>query len=289
MSESIGSFQVLGKLGTGAHSTILHIRRNKDAKAYALKVVPIDGPEDQKFLEQAEHEFAVAQKLDHPNLIKIYCLEKVRALGFLGSVKEVRLLIEYVHGQTLDQFKLIPMPQLVQIFVRVASGLVMMHRRNIYHADLKPNNILVGHGDVVKVIDFGLAWIKGEAKDRVQGTPEYMAPEQVTKKIVNEATDIFNFGATMYRMVTWRNIPSLMAGAGSLSHSAATYERAYKKVLELSPATPPALAELIDQCLAYHPRQRPERVSEVQGTLDHLADELIRGPEDELANWEWEA
>ena len=54
----------------------------------------------------------------------------------------------------------------------------------------------------MKVIDYGLAWIKGEAKDRVQGTPEYMAPETVAHKLINERTDIYNFGATMYRLVT---------------------------------------------------------------------------------------
>src|SRR5262245_56994416 len=75
---SIGKFQVLGQLGTGAHSTILHVRRSVDSRSYALKVVPIDGPQDRKFLEQARHEFHVAQQLDHPNLIKIYALETER-------------------------------------------------------------------------------------------------------------------------------------------------------------------------------------------------------------------
>src|SRR5262245_15473736 len=56
VSEPIGKFQIMGTLGTGAHSTILHIRRSRDAKNYALKVVPIDGPDDHKFLEQAQHE-----------------------------------------------------------------------------------------------------------------------------------------------------------------------------------------------------------------------------------------
>ena len=69
------------------------------------------------------------------------------------------------------------MPQLVQVFEQVAAGLVHMHRRGVYHADLKPNNIMLSRAGEVKIIDYGLAWIKGEPKDRVQGTPEYMAPE----------------------------------------------------------------------------------------------------------------
>src|SRR5436189_5339766 len=102
MSMKIGSFQVLGTLGKGANSTILHIRRSADSAHYALKIVPIGDADDLKFLDQAEHEFEIGQKLlDHPNLIKVYTSEKKRSLVFFGSVKQVRLLIEYVNVRTL--------------------------------------------------------------------------------------------------------------------------------------------------------------------------------------------
>ncbi len=83
----IGKFQILGTLGTGAHSTILHVRRSEDSTNYALKVVPIDGPDDNKYLEQAQHEFRVAGLLDHPNLIKVYALETVK--DWLFRVRKV--------------------------------------------------------------------------------------------------------------------------------------------------------------------------------------------------------
>ena len=79
----IGRFQVVGPLGTGANSTLLHVRRAADGRNYALKVVPIRKPEDQKFLAQAEHEFRVANMLDHPNLIKVHALEKVKNWKFI--------------------------------------------------------------------------------------------------------------------------------------------------------------------------------------------------------------
>src|SRR6516164_3297857 len=136
---SIGKFQVLGTLGKGAHSTILHIRRSKDSKQYALKVVQIGGKEELKFLEQAQHEFRVAQMLDHPNLIKVYALETPR--DWLFRIRKVHLLIEYINGKTLDTYPRFPVPQLVQMFEKVAAGLVHMHRRGVFHADVKPNNI----------------------------------------------------------------------------------------------------------------------------------------------------
>src|SRR5919198_3192213 len=123
MSEfRIGKFQILATLGTGAHSTILHVRRTEDGKSYALKVVPIEGGADQKFLVQAQHEFRIAQMLDHPNLIKVYALELVK--DWLFRVRKVHLLIEYVNGKTLDSIPKLHVPQLVQVFVKVAAALV---------------------------------------------------------------------------------------------------------------------------------------------------------------------
>jgi serine/threonine protein kinase len=282
----IGKFQVLGTLGTGAHSTILHVRRSEDSTNYALKVVPIEGADENKFLEQAQHEFRVAQLLDHPNLIKVYALEPVK--DWLFRVRKLHLLIEYVNGKTLDSIPKLPIPQLVQVFVRVSAALVHMHRRNVCHADLKPNNILLSRAGDVKVIDFGLAWIKGEGKDRVQGTPEYMAPETHKHKLVNERTDIFNFGATMYRMLTWRHPPSsISAEDGGLPLDQKIWQKLLKPIQEFNAEAPEALCELVHQCLAYNALKRPERASEIQGKLDRLADELVTSPDDRLEALEW--
>src|SRR5437016_804191 len=187
----IGNFQILGTLGSGAHSTILHIHRRADGKQYALKVVPLENKADQKFLDQAKHEIKVAHMLGHPNLIKVFALETQR--DWLFRVKKAHMLLEYVNGKTLDTVKGLSIPRLVQVFERIAAGLVHMHRRGVCHADLKPNNLMLSKTGEAKIIDYGLAWIKGHAKDRVQGTPEYMAPEQARNVIVNERTDIYNF------------------------------------------------------------------------------------------------
>jgi serine/threonine protein kinase len=136
---------------------------------------------------------------------------------------------------------------------------------------------------LVKIIDFGLARIKGEGKGRVQGTPEYMAPEQAKHGHVNELTDVYNLGATMYRLVAWRLPPNAIKEAqAGLPLDAKLWRRAIKPVEECNKEAPPALCDLIHRCLAFHPSERPERVSEVQGALDHLADELVRSPEDKL-------
>jgi serine/threonine protein kinase len=283
--DKIGKFQVMGTLGTGAHSTILHILRQADSRSYALKVVPIADKDELKYLEQARHEFEVAQLLDHPNLIKIYALETHS--DWLFRVRKVQLLIEYVNGKTLDTFQRIPVPTLVQIFLRIASGLVQMHRRRVYHADLKPNNVLLGRAGEVKIIDYGLAWIKGQEKGRLQGTPEYMAPETAKHNLINERTDIYNLGATMYRLVAWRHPPCTIAPGGGAAMKAKDYEKLLKPVHECNAEAPPGLCDLIHHCLAFDANRRPERMSEVQGALDHLVEKLVRAPEDQLEAFEW--
>jgi serine/threonine protein kinase len=286
MSElKIGNFEVLGNLGSGAHSKILHIRRDEDGLSYALKVVNIDGPEDQKFLDQAEHEFRIAQMLDHPNLIKVYALEKIKNWFF--QVKKAHSLIEYVNGKTLDTCPRLTIPRLLQVFKMAADGIVHMHRRQVYHGDLKPNNVLLSKGGQVKIIDYGLARIKGEAVHRIQGTPEYMAPESVKHSLINERTDIYNFGGMMYRLVTWKLPPAVVADEDTSNIlDGKTWQRMYTPVEELAPKCPPKLGELIDSCLKYDANRRPERMSEVQNVLDHLVDEFVT-TENSLESLEW--
>ncbi len=273
--DKIGKFHVLQTLGSGAHSSILHIRRDEDSKEYALKIVPIDSKDDLKYLEQAKHEFRVGQMLNHPNLVKVHCFETEG--GWFSGPKKAKLLIEFVPGKTMDLLPLQRMPKLLRVFERIADGLTHMHKKGVLHADLKPNNLILGRGTNVKVLDFGLAWIKGEPKDRVQGTPEYMAPETVSHKLINERTDIYNLGATMYRLVTLQLPPCVVPTPGGLPMTEKLFREQLKPVRELNPMVPQGLADLIEQCLQYKANRRPERMSEIQGILDQLADEAAAG------------
>jgi serine/threonine protein kinase len=283
--KSIGKFQVVGTLGTGAHSTILRIRRNADSKQYALKVVPIEGPDDQKYLDQAQHEFRVAQMLDHPDLLKIYALETTR--DWLLRPRKIQLLIEYVNGRTLDTVPPMPLCVLVQVFVHIAAGLVHMHRRGVCHADVKPNNIMLSRTGDVRIIDFGLARIRDKNPRRLQGTPEYMAPEQAKHGHVTERTDIYNFGATMYRLLTWRLPPPPTAELNDMRMDRQTRKLLFKPVQEFNAEAPSVLCDLVHSCLEHEPTKRPERMSEIFGVLDRLADELLGKDGERLEDWEW--
>ena len=270
--DRIGSYKVVSTLGTGAHSTILHIRRSADARDYALKIVTINSKDESKFLDQARHEFKVSQLLSHPNLIKIYCLEMQKDWFF--RVKGVNLLIEFVAGKTLDLVPPMPMIKLVPVLAQIAAGLVHMHRRGVYHGDLKPNNILLGKRGEAKIIDYGLAHIKGETKDRIQGTPEYMAPETVRSKTINEKSDIYNFGATLYRLVTLKPPPSFGVSSEAARMGEKAWRSLIKPVNELNANIPDSLCRLIHRCLEFNPEARPERMGDIYEEVKEIAQEI---------------
>lgn len=264
-------YRVNQPLGTGAGSTILLITDKKTSKRYALKVVKRVDADDDIYVAQAMHEYEVLQKLNHPVILKIYDCRPRRRLFRLSGVD---LLMEYIEGRTLDEIEAPTLSQLVLVFLKVADGLIHMHRRGVYHGDLKPSNIMLTTTGGVKIIDFGTAWVRGQDKNRVQGTPQYMAPEQATEKVVDERTDIYNLGATMYRMFTghYANIGIPKVGQGGV--------RKIRPPIALNENIPGTLNEVIMECLEQSPERRPAGMFEVKNKLVAVAKYMGLSPED---------
>lgn len=271
--KALDRFEVLGELGRGAASRILHIRDAESYQHFAMKIVIRRTADEQKFLDQAKHEFEVAQKLDHPSLLKVH---DIRVIRKWFREREVRTLLEYVNGETLEQMNNPSIPLLALIFAEVASAVSAMHRAGIYHADLKPNNIMLSRSGQVKVIDFGLAWYRGDRKGRVQGTVGYLAPEQVRDRIVTAATDIFNLGATMYRMLTGRTATGAATGGDAILSTKAMITPAH----ELQPLVPLPFSELVSRCCENKPQRRPPSMDDVCSSLRKLCTELKLTSED---------
>ena len=266
-------YRVIGPLGAGAGSTILQIAdRTGGGKRYALKVVKRQDSDDDIYITQALTEFDAAKKLNHPNIARVYDCRTKKSLFF--KVVSVELLVEMVDGKTLDEVEAPTISQLILIFAQVADALVHMHRRGVLHADLKPSNIMVTAAGRVKLIDFGTAWVKGEEKNRIQGTPQYIAPETVTDKVVTEKTDLYNFGATMYRMLTGRYANAKGPRIGDAA------KVKLPPPSEINPRIPSPLSEIIAACLHLNPARRPEGMFAVRQRLGEVAQSLGLGEED---------
>jgi eukaryotic-like serine/threonine-protein kinase len=195
------------------------------------------------------------------------------------KIKGVELLVEYVDGKTLDEIEAPELGQVVLIFCQIASALTHMHRRGVFHGDLKPANIMLTKTGQVKLIDFGTAWVRGQEKNRVQGTANFIAPEQANDKIVNEKTDIYNLGATMYRMITGRFAQQGIPKIGD--------ERKLVPPIKINPRIPGPLNELIIASLSIDPSRRPAGMFEIRDQLSAVAKQMgltevdLRGADDE--------
>jgi serine/threonine protein kinase len=257
-------YRVINTLGTGAGSTILLISdKTAGGKRYALKVVRKQEPEDEVYVQQAKTEFEAAKKLNHPAIAKVFDCRTKKAWF---KVTGIELLLEYVDGKTLDEIEAPELGQLVLIFCQVSSALTHMHRRGVFHGDLKPANIMLAKNGQVKLIDFGTAWVRGQEKNRIQGTPNYIAPEQATEKLVDEKTDIYNLGATMYRMFTGRYAQQGMLKPGD--------DRKLVPPVKVNARIPVALNELIIASLNLDPSKRPSGMFEMRDQLSAIAKQM---------------
>jgi serine/threonine-protein kinase len=257
-------YRVVNELGEGAGSKIFLISdKTTGGRRYALKVVRKQEPEDEIYIQQAKTEYEASQKLNHPAIAKIYDFRQKKSWF---KVVGCELLMEYVDGKSLDDVQAPELGQLVLIFSQVASALAHMHRRGVYHGDLKPHNIMLSKNGQVKLIDFGTAWVRGQDKSRIQGTPQYMAPEQVNDKEVNDRTDIYNLGATMYRMFTGRFVQQVPPKPGE-----------DRKVTVPNKINPRILADLnllIVACLQTDPAKRPAGMFEIRDQLSKVAKQM---------------
>ena len=273
MSElhEIAGYEIVATLGHGARSTIYHVRdRRRDQ--YALKRVVKSSPSDQRYLDQAILEHQIARRFDHPSLRKSHRLLKQR--NFIRT-SEVLVLMELVLGMTLEQHQPKRLADLVLTCRRVAEGLAVMHEQGYVHADIKPNNIMINQAAEVKIIDFGQSCPAGTVKNRIQGTPDYIAPEQVQRKRIIPQTDIFNLGATMYWLLTRQHIPTMMPKQQQAGIALKTETRCPPPV-EINPDVPPALSSLVMDCVERHPSERPDTMIEVIDRVDIALAQLQR-------------
>jgi serine/threonine-protein kinase len=131
-----------------------------------------------------------------------------------------------------------------------------MHKAGWVHADLKPNNILVTNEGTVKLIDLGQSSKIHEAKARVQGTIDYIAPEQVQRGILDQRTDVFGLGAALHRVVTGRPVATEMNQTISLHSQSLVGKRLSQIRYTATTDLPACVARLIDDCCQYNPAQR---------------------------------
>ena len=266
----VGGFTIQGRIGSGARTTIYLATDDQDEKIVALKRITLERPADTRIFEQVETEFKMSQRIDHMYIRKCYKLKKIRRLF---KVKEILLSMEFFEGKSLEDSPSLSLIDVLLVFRMVASGLEAMHKSGFVHCDIKPNNILIDNSGSIKIIDLGQSCKIGTTKQRIQGTPDYIAPEQVRRKPLDPRTDIFNLGATIYWALTGHNVPTLIpkkkADLGVVIKEDCPTPHELKKQIPL------AISNLVMDCVKDNSAQRPKDMTVVIAKLDTVIHSIL--------------
>jgi serine/threonine-protein kinase len=219
---TIFGYRVRKHVGDGAWSRVYEVEDTKTHTAYALKHVISEGEKEDRYIDQLRAEWEIGSKLNHPAIRKLVALEH-QGSWLARNSRDLGLVMELVDASPMSEQARPPIPECIKIFHDVASALAHMHAKGFVHADMKPLNILYTDDRRTKVIDLGQAAKIGTMKARLQGSPGFIAPEQATEATrrasdkakdikqyepVTELTDVFNFGATMYWILTRLHSPA---------------------------------------------------------------------------------
>jgi len=219
VSKKIGRYEICSKLGAGGMGEVYLAHDTKLDRKVALKILSSEMVDDQtgdrvrRFVQEAK----AASALNHPNILTIYEIDEVDSEQFIAT--------EFIDGQTLRERirkGSTIASEVLDVGIQVASALSATHSVGIIHRDIKPDNIMLRHDGIVKVLDFGLAKLTKEREVRdtsefattqhfintgvgvVLGTAQYMSPEQTRGFELDPRTDIWSLGCVLYEMLSGR-------------------------------------------------------------------------------------
>ena len=201
IGQSISNYKILDKLGEGGMGVVYKAHDTKLDREVALKFLPhyvaSSDTERARFLQEAK----AAANLNHPNVCVIYDIQEADGQQFI--------VMEYVDGMTVKQkFSTSPLKidDAIGYAIQIGEALQEAHAKGIVHRDVKSENIMINSKNQIKVMDFGLAKLRGSVKltksSSTTGTLAYMAPEQIQGQEIDARADIFSFGVVLYEMLT---------------------------------------------------------------------------------------
>jgi len=201
IGKTVNHYKILEKLGEGGMGEVYLAEDTKLDRKVAIKYLPQHLTGDQKNVQRFKREAKAAAALNHPNIITIHDISEYDG--------QIFIVMEHVDGKSLreilDQYKL-RLDKIIDILSQISEGLSQAHKAGIVHRDLKPENIIVGRDGRVRILDFGLAKLKGVSKltkeTSTLGTIQYMSPEQILARGVDQRSDIWSLGVVLYEMLT---------------------------------------------------------------------------------------
>jgi class 3 adenylate cyclase/tetratricopeptide (TPR) repeat protein len=197
--KTFSHYHILEKLGEGGMGEVFLAEDTKLKRKVALKFLPLHITSGLEARKRFEREAKAAAALNHPNIVAVHEFDEWEA--------QIYISFEYVEGDNLkEKAPSLTLNHIVDISIQLCEGLEAAHRAGIIHRDIKLSNLILDKNNSVKILDFGLARLKGASRitspvSRV-GTPYYMSPEQAMAGELDLRTDIWSVGVVLYEMVT---------------------------------------------------------------------------------------
>ncbi len=263
-STFAGRYQIIEELGKGGMGEVYKVL-DKEVKAkIALKLIKPEIAADKKTIERFRNELKTARDISHRNICRMYDLNKEEGSYYIT--------MEYVEGQDLKslvrQTGQLAIPTIISIAKQVCDGLSEAHKLGTVHRDLKPSNIMIDKEGNARIMDFGIArslGAKGITGAGIMiGTPEYMSPEQVEAKEVDQRSDIYSLGIILYKMTTGR-LPFKADTPFAVGVKQKSEEPENPK--DINPQIPEDLSRVILRCLKKDKDARYQSAGEVRSEL----------------------
>jgi serine/threonine protein kinase len=227
----LGNYRILKKIGEGGMGSVYLARDLSLEREVAIKIIAPDLARNPGLMARFRVEAIAQAKLNHTNIVTIHSFDQEKDSYYI--------VMEHVDGKNLKavikESGKIPVVQTLKIFVQLLEGMTYAHSRGVVHRDIKPSNIFLTSRQTAKIGDFGIAKVEGiEGLTKIGttlGSPVYSSPEQLLGKKVDERTDIYSLGMTLYEMLT---------GAPPLKLSGQGDYKDLKQALEFNPPQPSA-------------------------------------------------
>ena len=270
----ISHYRVTGKLGTGGMGVVYEAEDTRLPRKVALKFLPEELAGDPDAARRFRREAETIALLNHPHICTIYDVDEHGGRAFIAME-----CVEGVNLKTYMARRKLDTAEIVDLASQIARALDAAHAKGIVHRDIKPGNVLVTEGPVVKVLDFGLArrlpppesgelGLEGSTiPGRPIGTANYMAPERILQLPLDPRSDLFSLGVVIFEMATGR-LP--FAAASPAETVTNVLEKSPPALTGLAPQHPKALEHIVNRLLAKRAGDRFGSAAELIAALRPL-------------------